>query len=88
MARYLDENISPGDITADNIRNYDRETNQVLNQVQNVDMANFTTGVNNLVNYKQQKVEKKHLKGRSLPSSDTVTSGTVFFMVSEILDQD
>ena len=80
MARYLDDNISPDDITADNIYYYDKNTTDVINQIQFVDMANFSSGVTGLSGYKQHSLQIRHLKDTLENRPSTAEAGAVFFI--------
>lgn len=80
MARYLDDNISPDDITADNIYYYDKNTTDVINQIQFVDMANFSSGVAGLSGYKQNSLQTRHMKETLENRPSTAEAGAVFFI--------
>ena len=80
MAEYLDTNISPDDITVDNIFSYNKQTTDTINQIQFVDMANFTTEVGKLLNYQQNSFSTRHLKNTIENRPDTTVTNTVFFI--------
>lgn len=80
MAEYLDTNISPDDITVDNIFSYNKQTTDTINQIQFVDMANFTTEVEKLLNYQQNIFSSRHLKDTIENRPDAAEANTVFFI--------
>ena len=83
MAKYLDTNISPDDITVDNISSYNKQTADVIAQIQQVDMAKASAGITGLYSYKQNSLSTRHLKDTEENRPSTAVSGTVFFIKEE-----
>lgn len=89
MAEYLDTNISPDDVTIDNIGSYDKTTENVLNEIQFTDKVKYERDIigcqnhmNRLPQIKRSKLEIKHLRG-SLADRDNITTpvnGSIFFI--------
>ena len=80
MARYLDTNILPDDITVDNIFNYNKYTEDVINQIQFVDIDSFSDEVAGLLNYQQNSFSSRHLKNTIENRPDAAEANTVFFI--------
>lgn len=83
MAKYLDTNINPEDVTVDNIFTYDKQTTDVINQIQHVDMTKVSNGITGLSGYKQTSFSTRHLKNTIGNRPSTTVSGTVFFIKEE-----
>ena len=88
MAKQLDTNISPNDVTIDNIGSYDKNTTDVLNEIQFTDkvkyehdIVNCQNHMNRLLQIKRSKIEEKHFCG-STASITNPTSGSVCFILS------
>ena len=89
MAEYLDTNISPDDVTIDNIGSYDKTTTDVLNQIQFVDKVKYQRNIVAFQNYmnrlpqtKRNKLQVKHLVG-TIGQRDGISSpveNSVFFI--------
>lgn len=83
MAKYLDTNISPDDVTIDNISSYNKQTADVIAQIQYVDMTKVSTSIENLQSYKRNSLSIRHLKDTVENRPGTAVSGTVFFIKEE-----
>ncbi len=83
MAKYLDTNISPDDVTVDNISSYNKQTADVITQIRYVDMTRVSTGIAGLDSYKQNSLSTRHLKDTEENRPSTAVSGTVFFIKEE-----
>lgn len=86
MAEYLDTNISPDDVTIDNIGSYDKTTENVLNEIQFTDKVQYERDIigcqnhmNRLPQIKRMKLETKHFCG-STASITNPTKGSVCFI--------
>ena len=91
MAEYLNPNIDPSDVTIDNIGAYDKQTTDVINQIENTDIPNmersivdYRNHIRSLPTYKQSCLEIKHLKG-SISERNAIVepiNQTIFFIKS------
>lgn len=91
MAEHLNPSIDPSNVTIDNIGSYNKQTTDVINYIENIDIpnmersiTNYRNHVRNLPAYKQNCLQIKHLKG-TIAQRDAITNPvnqTVFFIKS------
>ena len=83
MANYIDP-IDPSVVNPDNIDNYEKNTIDVLKEIQNTDMVNVQQDITNLSNYKSQCLQERHLKGPIANRPTAPAAKTVFFITQEV----